>query len=200
MNIIGNGSLAKQIKDVIDSFNTYSISCKGKIETVLGAEYLEDNDKRVNDSYLIGFASLDNLFVREEVFEHLCKEGKQIGVIISPKATVSADAYHIGEGCVVLHNAFIGSKVFLEQNVLIGTGAIVEHDSCIGPHSVVLTGAIINGKCNIGQRCMIGSGAVIINNISICDDVKIGAGAVVTKHIDEPGTYVGIPARRLTHD
>jgi serine acetyltransferase len=31
----------------------------------------------------------------------------------------------------------------------------------------------------------------------VCDDVLIGAGAVVAKSIVEPGTYAGVPARRL---
>jgi acetyltransferase-like isoleucine patch superfamily enzyme len=33
--------------------------------------------------------------------------------------------------------------------------------------------------------------------VSICDRAVIGAGAVVTKDINEPGFYVGNPARLL---
>ena len=35
------------------------------------------------------------------------------------------------------------------------------------------------------------------NNIKIGTDVVIGAGAVVVKDIEAPGTYVGVPARKL---
>jgi acetyltransferase-like isoleucine patch superfamily enzyme len=41
----------------------------------------------------------------------------------------------------------------------------------------------------------IGAGATVINNVNICGGCTIGAGAVVIKDIDEPGTYVGVPAK-----
>lgn len=183
MNIVGCGGLAKQIEDVIKSFNTYSISCKGSVETI--------------DSCVIGFAALNDLEERQVQYNCLVAQGKKIGTIISPFAIVSQDA-HILDGSVVLHRAFVGPSVLLRWNVLVATGAIVEHDTEVGPHSIILTGAIVNGNCNIGKRCMIGSGAIIINDINICDDVKIGAGAVVTKDITKSGTYVGCPAKKVT--
>ena len=42
---------------------------------------------------------------------------------------------------------------------------------------------------------LIGIGVIVSNNINICGDCIIGAGAVVVKDIDEPGTYVGMPAK-----
>lgn len=197
MNIIGDGSLAKQIRDVIDSIHTYSISQKGKITALLNAGYLQDDDERVYNPYIIGFASFDNISEREVAYHILAnEEHRTIGTLISPYATVSQDAV-IDKGGVVLHRAFIGPGAVLDTNVLVGTGAIIEHDAMIGQHSVVLTGAIVNGNCNIGCRCMIGSGAVIIHGITICDDVTIGAGAVVIENITEPGTYVGNPCRKV---
>lgn len=179
MRIIGDGGLATQIKDVIDSFNCYSISARGRVQEA--------------EITIIGFASLEHLEKREEAFN---KYEKDIGTLIAPSATVSQDAY-IDKGCVILHDAFVGPGTLLGLNVLVGTKAIIEHNSIIGNHSVVLTGAIVNGNCKIGRRCMIGSGAIIIQGIEICDDVKIGAGTVVIDNILESGIYVGNPSRRV---
>jgi acetyltransferase-like isoleucine patch superfamily enzyme len=60
-----------------------------------------------------------------------------------------------------------------------------------------MPGAKILGGAKIGNSCRIGSNSTILPNVEICDDVTIGAGAVVTKSITEPGTYIGIPAKRL---
>lgn len=192
MNIVGDGGLSRQILDVIDTFHTYSITYGGKVRGWITSEY-EDEDA----PYVIGFASLEDGKWREEEFDKLVTADRCIGTIISPRAQVSSNTSSIKSGTVILHNAFVGPGVKLEENVLIGTGAIVEHDSTIEAHTVVLTGAIINGGCLIGKRCMIGSGAIILQNITITDDVRVGAGAVVTSNLDVSGTYVGCPAERI---
>jgi acetyltransferase-like isoleucine patch superfamily enzyme len=60
-----------------------------------------------------------------------------------------------------------------------------------------MPGAKILGGAKIGNSCRIGSNSTILPNVQICDDVVIGAGAVVTKSITEPGTYIGVPAKKL---
>ena len=189
MNIIGNGGLAKQIKDVIDSFNSFSITYSGRIRGWFTSEY-EDPDA----PYVIGYSQLPN---RETEFMNLVNQDKCVGTIIAPSAHVSPDVAGIGPGTVVLHEAFIGPGAKTEENVLIATRAIVEHDSIVEAHSVILTGAIINGGCIIGQRCTIGAGAILLPNVIIANDVTIGAGCVVTKNIEESGTYVGCPAKKV---
>ena len=49
----------------------------------------------------------------------------------------------------------------------------------------------------MGRGTWIGAGATAINNIFICSDCIIGAGAVVVNDIQESGTYVGVPAKRV---
>jgi acetyltransferase-like isoleucine patch superfamily enzyme len=48
----------------------------------------------------------------------------------------------------------------------------------------------------VGEGSWIGAGVSVNNNIKICSGCMIGAGAVVVKDIIEPGTYIGIPARK----
>ena len=51
-------------------------------------------------------------------------------------------------------------------------------------------------ETKIGNHVSIGTNATILP-VTICDGAVIGAGAVVTKDFDEPGIYVGNPARLL---
>mmetsp|Transcript_62902 Transcript_62902/g.109826 ORF Transcript_62902/g.109826 Transcript_62902/m.109826 type:complete len:92 (+) Transcript_62902:2-277(+) len=48
----------------------------------------------------------------------------------------------------------------------------------------------------IGNKVSIGSNCTVLP-VKICDNVVLGAGAVATKDINEPGVYVGNPARKL---
>ena len=191
--VIGKGGLFKQIEDIVDSINTYSISRKGKVK--VRAILLGDEPISKNYLYLIGFASLNDPEQRERVYNTIKNEG-MFATVIASTAVVSPKSI-IADGAIVLHSAFVGPDANLDVNVLICTKAIVEHDSRIGQHTSILTGAIINGDCNIGCCCVIGSGAVILQGINICDDVIVGAGAVVTKDIIESGTYTGCPARKV---
>ena len=53
------------------------------------------------------------------------------------------------------------------------------------------------GTVSVGTGTWIGIGSAVINNIGITGNCIIGAGAVVTRDITEPGTYVGVPARKI---
>jgi len=50
---------------------------------------------------------------------------------------------------------------------------------------------------SVGKSSWLGIGSVVSNNVNICSGCNVGAGAVVVKDITEPGTYVGVPARRV---
>ena len=91
----------------------------------------------------------------------------------------------------------INSQVTIGDNNIINTGAIIEHETVLGNHNHISVGAIICGRSIIGNMCLIGAGAVVVDKTSICDNVIIGAGSVVIRDIEDAGTYVGNPAKRI---
>ena len=82
--------------------------------------------------------------------------------------------------------------------LFLNTSSIIEHEAVLGNHNHLSVNAILCGRVKVGDNCMIGAGAVIRDKVSICDNVTIGAGSVVTKSIFERGTYIGVPARKVT--
>jgi len=60
-----------------------------------------------------------------------------------------------------------------------------------------MPGAKILGGAKIGNSCRIGTNSVIFPKVKICDNVVIGSGSIVRKDINESGTYVGSPIRRI---
>lgn len=114
--------------------------------------------------------------------------------IITEHALVTSNV-QLGEGVCVLEKAVVKADK-VGKDTVINTGAIVEHGCAVGENCLVATGAIICGDVKIGNDCLIGAGAIIRDGVTICDKVVIGLGAIVTKDINEPGTYVGGPAKR----
>lgn len=134
--------------------------------------------------------------LRRKVSDRISANGATFGTVIARDAYVSSTAY-IGVGTVVLHRAIINAGAKVGAQCIINTGAIIEHDTVIEDFCHISTGAIVNGGAFVGDGCMVGSGAVIKHGVRICRNTVIGAGAIVVKDISEPGTYVGVPAKKI---
>lgn len=103
----------------------------------------------------------------------------------------------VGEGSVVLHHAHLGPLSCIGKGSIVNTAAIIEHDCRVGDFCHIAVNATLAGQVVLGHHVMIGAGAVVKQDVCISDNVIIGAGATVIHNIQEPGVYVGTPARLL---
>ena len=116
--------------------------------------------------------------------------------LLSSNASI-AEGAKIGRGSVVMPSATVRAGTAIGDYCIINTGSIIEHDCNIGSFVNISPGAVLCGNVSVDRSCLVGAGSVIIDNVRICSGVVIGAGAVVLNDINEPGTYVGVPARRI---
>jgi len=103
----------------------------------------------------------------------------------------------IGLSNQIFANTYINNYSVIGNNNIINTNAIIEHECKIGSHNHISIGAIMCGRSSIGDNCYLGAGSIVIDKINICNDVIIGAGCIVNRNITKPGTYVGVPARKI---
>ena len=103
----------------------------------------------------------------------------------------------IGNGTVIMAGTVINADTQVGEGCIINTCASVDHDCFLDDYVHLSPGAHICGGVKVGKRTWIGAGATICNNVRICDDCIIGAGAVVIDDIEEEGTYVGVPAKKM---
>lgn len=115
---------------------------------------------------------------------------------IHPSAVISPSAV-IGAGSVVMPLAVVQAQAVVGEHCIINTGAVVEHDNQIADYVHLSPRAALGGTVRVGEESHIGIGACVRNNIHICGGCTVGAGAVVVSDLEEPGVYVGVPARRL---
>ena len=122
-------------------------------------------------------------------------------------------------GCFIGDDCFIGPFVEIQKDVNIGDRTKVQSHSficelvdigsdCFIGHGVMFINDLFeNGgpaggdkskwkRTLIGNNVSIGSNATLLP-VNICNNVVIGAGAVVTRNIEEPGVYVGNPAKKI---
>jgi sugar O-acyltransferase (sialic acid O-acetyltransferase NeuD family) len=107
------------------------------------------------------------------------------------------------DGVVVGEGSFIGAHCILTTNIRLGSHALlnrgnqVGHDAVAGDFLSLMPGSILSGACRLGDEVYLGNNACVKEKISVCSGSKFGMGAMVVANISEPGTYVGVPARRL---
>ena len=182
--IIGADRLLGVLDDSPNATGSYGIPVLGKVA---------DYPLWPNARFLIG---IGNAAVRQKLVNKLCDI--RWHTAIHPTAVISRLGTTIGEGTVVMANAIINPGTTVGRHCILNTGSIVEHDNTIGDYVHISVGAKTAGTVTIGNNTWVGIGATISNNLTICPHCMIGAGTVVVKNIDVPGTYVGVPARRLT--
>jgi len=142
------------------------------------------------------FVAIGDNAERECILGELITAGASVPTLIHPDAVIGADV-DIGFGTVVMAGVVINCGSRIGVGCIVNTGATVDHDNMIEDYVHISPGTHIAGNVTVGSRSWIGTGAAICNNVRICDRCTVGAGAVVIGDIVEPGTYVGVPARRL---
>ncbi len=206
--LIGGGGHAAACLDVLRSRRDYvPFGVIEKTGIVKGSKSLCGLDVVGSDGELEKFAAAGHSFLiafghtgdpdrRIEIFNRLIALNADVPVITSAYAVISPEA-SIEKGTVVMHRAVVNCFAQVGENCIVNTGAIVEHHAIVEDHCHLAPGAIIGGEARIGTGSLIGAGAVILPGIKIANKTIIGAGAVVTRDVFEPGTYVGVPAKRV---
>lgn len=161
-------------------------------ELLPSVRLLTADDARALDP-LVHIAIGNNQFRQREagVWGH-----ERLVSVVHPAAVVSVFS-RVGSGCFVAAGAVIGPSAQIGLGVIVNHGAVIDHDVEVGAFSHIAPNAILGGHAKVGQRVLIGSGAVVLPSIMISDDVVVGAGSVVNANLQEPGTYAGIPARKM---
>lgn len=151
------------------------------------------------EKYISGysfFVAIGNGEIRKRISYELENRKADMVSLIHPFTAVSGDT-KIGKGSIIMAGAVINPGTVIEKGAIINTCASVDHDCRVGEYSHVAVGAHICGTANIGKNVWVGAGSTVINNIDVCDGCFIGAGAVVVKNINEPGKYIGVPAKAV---
>ena len=151
-----------------------------------------DKGELFNIAYV--YSGLPLMKKRRQLIETYEEAGARFATIISPSAIITPGS-EIGEGSVVMHGAIV-NRAKLGKNVIVNSGAIIEHDCVVGDNTFIGPGAVIGGFTQIGENCFIGLGARVGNNLAIGNDITVAMGMVIGKDLTEPGIYHGFPLKR----
>ena len=194
----GHGAVVANVADEMEVFTEIAFLDDGEILQCLRFPVIgktQDISQYVQEYEF--FVAIGNGVTRKKVMENIQALGGTIATLIHPKAVI-AKGVTLGEGTVVMAGAVIEPRAQVGKGCIVNTSSSLNHDVVLGDFVHVAVGAHLAGTVKVGDICWIGIGAVIKNNVNVCSQAFIGAGCVVIKDINEVGTYVGVPARRIT--
>lgn len=142
------------------------------------------------------FVAVGNTEVRRRLLEDLIQKGANIATLIHPNAVIGRGV-EIGIGSVIMAGAVLNAECRVGRGCIVNTCASVDHECLLGDYVHISIGAHLAGTVKVGDGTWIGAGAIVNNNVIVTESCVIGAGTVVIKDINEMGTYVGVPARKL---
>ena len=185
--LIGGGGHCKSVIDVIEQESQFVIVGIVDKSELIGTDVLgypvigSDSElESLAKKYtyaLVTVGQIRSSEARIKLFNLAKKLGFSLPSIISSRAYVSNHTF-IGNGTVVMHDAFINAGASIGDNCIINSKALIEHDCKISNHCHISTNAIINGSVTIEEGCFIGSGAVTNNSITIKKNSFIKAGSI----------------------
>lgn len=187
MALVGYGGHAREVMAQMGVKLTCFVDDK---YSVYGTKPLSDFDP---NEYALMVAVADSKD-RLDIIQRLPKETKYF-TWIHPTALIMSDDIEIGEG------SFIGAYSILTSNIKLGKHAILNrsnhigHDCEIGDYFSAMPGAIVSGDVKIYDCVYMGNNSSIKEKLSIHSMCKIGMNAAVVKHIEDNGTYVGVPVK-----
>lgn len=134
--------------------------------------------------------------VREKIIDNMKTVNPNIrfATVIDPSVEMSG-LVTIGEGTIICAHTIITVNIMIGSHVIINLDCTIGHDAVLNDFVTLYPSVNVSGMTNIGRCSELGTGMQIIQGKTVGDYSIVGAGAVVVKDINEPGTYIGVPAR-----
>ena len=186
--LIGNGGHAREVMAQMGI----------KLDRFVDDQYVDDDTlpiSKLNPKEHVVMIAVADSKDRFDIVQRLPK-GIKFFTFIHPTALIM-DEVEIGEG------SFIGAYSILTTNIKIGSHTILNrgnhigHDCVIGDFFSAMPGSVVSGNVRIYDCVYLGNNASIKEKLSIHSLTTIGMNGAVVKHIEEPGTYVGVPVKKI---
>ncbi len=202
--IVGAGGLGKEVVDLILAVDRFEI-----------VGFLDDDPNKKNTlvnqiPVLGGLGQLDkykavkhlaiaiaNPAVKKRIADIADKAGFQFPNLLHP-SVVFGSGVSLGRGNIICAGSIVSTEACLQNFITINPQCGIGHESTLYGYSTLYWGVHLGGNTIIGEGCELGTHSCVLQGLQLAGNVVLGAGAVAVKSIEECGTFVGIPARKIS--
>lgn len=181
-----------KIKGFIDDNENIHHTDINGIPVIDGISFLVDLKKETNVVIAIG-----NPTVRSNIYKILKNNSYLRFPNIVAKDIRIDGTNRLGIGNIICTHSILTVNIKMGSFNHINLDCTVGHDVIFNDFITIYPSVNISGNVTIGNYSELGTGTQIIQCKNITDNVIVGAGSVVVKDINESGTYVGCPTRKV---
>lgn len=203
--IIGVGGFGREVAWLIDRINKVEPTYK-----LIG--YVDDNEElhgTAVDGYPIlggcewlnahndkayALCAIGNAKVRKRVVNRL--KNVRFETVVDPTVEMS-DKVNIGEGTIICAGTIITVDIKIGNHVIINLDCTIGHNAEMKDFVTLYPSVNVSGNTVLGECVEMGTGSKVIQGLKIVEEAIVGAGAVVVRDINEIGTYVGVPVKKI---
>ncbi len=203
--IIGAGGFGREVSALVSDINKTDATWNflGFIDdnesglTVEGEQILGTVDDlvKMNPKPYVAIA-IASYSIREKISKICEKNNIPVATLIHPSCEIGPKC-EIGEGSIVCKKSQFTTNIKVGRFCILNENCALGHDTVLDDYVSVMSQGLFGGESFIGKGCYFGLRSTVINRISIVPECIFGAGCVVVKNIEEKGTYVGVPARKV---
>lgn len=135
--------------------------------------------------------------LKEKIYNKINCETTLFPTVIHPSVIYDKRSVKVGKGSIICPGNLITTEIEIGDFVHLNINSTVGHECEIGNFSTISPGVQISGNVIISTNVFIGTGAAILEKVEITANSIIGASALVNKTIEEAGTYVGMPVKKI---
>jgi len=140
---------------------------------------------------------IGNPSARKNVYDRLSQNPLVSFPNIIAKDVKFSESVEFGQGCIICLSTIITVDIRIGNFVIINLDCTIGHDAVLSDFVTLHPSVNVSGNVHIETCSEIGTGVNIIQGKIVGEYTTIGAGASVVRDILEPGTYVGVPARKI---
>lgn len=178
------------LKGFIDDKMSLWGSTEGGYPILGGTEYLIQQ----GDVYAV--CAIGSASTRKRVVTNFMGTSVKFATLIDPSVLISRRV-KIGEGTIICAGSIVTVDIQIGNHVIINLDCTIGHDACIQDFVTLYPSVNVSGNVILGECAELGTGMQIIQGKRVAANTIIGAGAAVIRDIEESGTYVGCPAKRI---
>lgn len=142
------------------------------------------------------FVAIGDNSARTRIADSLRTRRIPLASAVHPSAVVM-DGVRVDRGSFVGPGAVLVTGTRVADDVIVNTGATVDHDGALMRGSHLAPGVHAAGRVTVGSESLVGVGATLSAGVTVGRSSVVGAGSLVLEDVPERVIVAGVPARTL---